>query len=312
MSAFSRGFIFRHQHAFNSSRALFFFPSNTYTQPRFFSSSTILQAAKKARKPPIIKNALPKAKPSYKPIEASIIPVTYQSYATTLAQKSHPTLLYQAPSHTIFMICCYSGALFCFSYAGFNFWTQYLVPPESLASWVPIAFAGVCFVMAAGGAWLVLSCSGLIKTITAIPKKMEVVGRNPELLIEIELRKMFPVPFFPARKLLVKPEELALRAPVAAPVDRTLRPEELRQMRMQEEMARREQLEYEKSHIMTAPFRHASKGFFALFKAVGRSWSREGFLKLRVGGRQTYKLDVSGGWALDGGRALDRLATLKP
>jgi hypothetical protein len=210
------------------------------------------------------------------------------------------------------MICCYSGALFCFSYAGFHFWTQYLAPPEGLASWIPIAFVGISFGMAGLGGWLVLGCSGLIKTITAIPKKMEAVGKNPELLIEIELRKMFPVPFFPARKILVKPEELALRAPVVPPVDRTLHPEELRQMRMKEEIARREQLEYEKSHIMTAPFRHASRAFFALFRAVGRSWSREGFLKLQVRGRETYKLDVSGGWALDGGRALDRLATLKP
>ena len=118
--------------------------------------------------------------------------------------------------------------------------------------------------MAGLGGWLVLGCSGLIKTITAIPKKMEAVGNNPELLIEIELRKMFPVPFFPARKILVKPEELALRAPVVPPVDRTLHPEELRQMRMKEEIARREQLEYEKSHIMTAQFRHASRAFLMI------------------------------------------------
>jgi hypothetical protein len=165
--------------------------------------------------------------------------------------------------------------------------------------------------MAALGGWLVLGASGLIRTITAIPKKMDAVGKNPELLIEIELRKMFPVPFFPARKILVKPEELALRAPLARPVDRSLSSQELREMRIQEEMEKKKQWEYEKSHIMTSPFRHASRALFALFKAIGRSWSREGFLKLQVQGRHTYKLDVSGGWALDGGRALDRLATLK-
>jgi hypothetical protein len=39
--------------------------------------------------------------------------------------------------------------------------------------------------------------------------------------------------------------------------------------------------------------------------------TREGFLKLRVKGR-IYKLDISSGWALDKGKAIDRLATLKP
>ncbi len=34
-------------------------------------------------------------------------------------------------------------------------------------------------------------------------------------------------------------------------------------------------------------------------------------MKVEVKG-SSYKLDVTGGWALDGGRALDRLARIKP
>ena len=62
---------------------------------------------------------------------------------------------------------------------------------------------------------------------------------------------------------------------------------------------------------MTAPFRHMSRGFFQLFKAIGRTWHREGFMKVEVKGMK-YKLDVTGGWALDRGRALDRLARVRP
>jgi len=78
-----------------------------------------------------------------------------------------------------------------------------------------------------------------------------------------------------------------------------------------EEERRARVLAYDREHIMTAPFRHASRAFYELFKAVGRTWTREGFVKLGVKGRK-YKFDVTSGWALDGGRALDRLATLTP
>ena len=171
--------------------------------------------------------------------------------------------------------------------------------------------------MAAFGGWLILGPAGLIKSITAIPRKLNVaagaVRKSPDLTIEVELSKMLPVPFFPARKLYVKPEELSKPTNLAflPPPSKKLSAEAIRNMRIQEEREKKQRLEYEQSHIMSAPFRHASMAFFNLFKAIGRTWSREGFVKLNVK-EKTYKLDVSGGWALDGGRALDRLATLKP
>ena len=48
----------------------------------------------------------------------------------------------------------------------------------------------------------------LIKSITAIPSSGQALtkagaGKNgPRLAIEIELRKMLPIPFFPARKVI--------------------------------------------------------------------------------------------------------------
>lgn len=69
-------------------------------------------------------------------------------------------------------------------------------------------------------------------------------------------------------------------------------------------------LEYERTHIMSAGIRHTSRAFYGMFTAVRRAWTREGFLKLEVKG-QLYKLDVHGGWALDGGKAIDRLVVVK-
>ena len=80
----------------------------------------------------------------------------YLSYAETLGLRRSPTLLYQAPSHTLYALGSYGFALFCFSYAGYNFHAHYLHPPPGLSAWVPVAFGGVCVGMACLGTWLVL------------------------------------------------------------------------------------------------------------------------------------------------------------
>jgi hypothetical protein len=324
MSAFSRGCLLRHQCHFTPARIIHLFnPLKSYQQPRFLSSSTILRALKKSKPTPSLPRAFLENKTSFTPTKttASSLLTNYQSYAATLAQKSHPTLLYQAPSHAAFILSSYSAAFFCFSYAGFSFYTNYLDAPADLAAWVPIAFGGICFMMAAFGGWLLLGPARLIRTITAVPKSAITRTTNgagvvkgavgqPELMIEVELRKMFPLPFFPARKVIVKPEEIILPVKLA-PSKRGMSVEELRYIREQEELAAKQLLEYERSHILTSPFRHMSRAFFNMFKAIARTWSREGFLKLGVKG-QTYKLDITGGWVLDRGKALDRLATIKP
>lgn len=216
----------------------------------------------------------------------------------------------------MFMIACYSGAGFCFSWAVINVWSNNLHPPEGVSPWVPLAFAGVAVLMAAFGTWLVLGPARIIKTITAIPKNIgdisNAVGKaaTPELQIEVELKKMFPLPFFPARKIYVKPEEIVLRHPLAQP-SKGLTAADVRAAQIEKEREKQKFLEWKNNHLLTLPFRQMSQGFFKLFKMVGRSWHREGFMKVVVGGA-SYKLDTTGGWALDGGRALDRIATLKP
>jgi hypothetical protein len=165
-----------------------------------------------------------------------------------------------------------------------------------------VAFGGVCFLVACFGGWLVLGPARLIKTITAVPSSKALTkgsGTQGPLAIEVELRKMFPLPFFPARKIIASREDLTLNHRLyVPPVDSRLSAAERLEVRRKME---REQEEERAKSIWTAPFRHAN---------MTRAWTREGFLELGIKG-QSYKLDVSGGWALDEGKAIDRLAKLK-
>jgi len=166
--------------------------------------------------------------------------------------------------------------------------------------------------MVALGTWLVLGPARIIRSITAIPTslvKTPVHGSTSPggkgLTIEIELRKMFPVPFFPARKLYVRANEIELPTELA-PRELRLSVVEEKALARQRELARKAEIEYEETHVMSRGVRHMSRAFFNVYQSLGRAWTREGFLKPSVKG-QVYKLDVTGGWALDGGKALDRL-----
>lgn len=176
------------------------------------------------------------------------------------------------------------------------------------------------------GTWLFLGPARLIKTITAIPKSLIVqpvrsltravkaevpeVAAKPELHIEVELRKMFPIPFFPSRKIYARPGEMILETSLAPPHPANLTPEKRLLMKQAEEKEIRILQEYENTHIMTRGVRHMGRGAKELYKATARAWFRDGFLKLRIK-EGNYKLDISGGWALDNGRALDRLSFVK-
>jgi hypothetical protein len=325
MSAFSRGCFLRPQFAMNGRNLYGVLLPKSFQQPQFFSSASILRAIKKAGPPKPLKKVLPKSKPSFTPTKAPTpaTPAVYQSFASSLAQKSHPTLLYQAPSHALFMLSSYGAAVFCLSYGVIVFWSHSLHAPADLAFWVPYAYGGICFFMAAFGGWCLLGPASLVRSITALPRAAAKSGAvaqrgafasasataTPELQLEVELRKMFPMPFFPARKLYVAPGELRINYPLA-PVEKRVSAAEVSARRLQEEVERQRQLEYERSHLMTTPFRQMNRLAFEMFRAIRRTWTREGFLKIDIKGK-TYKVDITGGWALDGGKALDRLVKVK-
>ena len=136
--------------------------SQRHSAVRIFSSRTTLYKATKktaAREAPAKKSIKRSAFKAPAPLPVTPPPKTYQSFASVLASRASPTLLYQAPSHTTYIIGSYAFGIFCLAYAGYNFNAQYLHAPPGLAAWVPVAFGGVCFAMACVGSWLVLGPS---------------------------------------------------------------------------------------------------------------------------------------------------------
>lgn len=80
----------------------------------------------------------------------------YQSFADTLASRKSPTLLYEAPSSTLYITGCYLFSTACFSIGGINFYNSYLHPPAELSSWLSVAVGGACVAMTFFGLWSLL------------------------------------------------------------------------------------------------------------------------------------------------------------
>lgn len=96
----------------------------------------------------------PKSQPAVRPLQASKENRSgYESFSESLARRPSPTTLYEAPSPYLYITGCYVLATACFAYAGVNFESIYLHPPEQIGYWIPIAVGGVCVAMALFGVW---------------------------------------------------------------------------------------------------------------------------------------------------------------
>ncbi|KAM7223743.1 hypothetical protein V8F06_000759 [Rhypophila decipiens] len=255
-----------------------------------------------------------------------------KSYVERLATKGSRTLLYEAPSHFWYRVSSFAAGAFCITYTVVQYWEVYLHPREGLATWVPHAFGLICIFMTAMGGYFVLGTQHIIRHIEAVPTHMLVKRLSPAAQakspIYIEVAMQRPFPFLPMKKRLYAPEEIQLpfrmfgvlgnlsvlgkQAP-PSPKNNTM-VEVVRAEREARE-ARAREIQYRRDHIMTAPFRDGAKvgkqvagGVWA---SVKRPFFREGFAKILLG-KTEYKIDVSGGWALEDGKALDRLFTIRP
>ncbi|KAK0630539.1 hypothetical protein B0T17DRAFT_653949 [Bombardia bombarda] len=261
------------------------------------------------------------------------------SYAEQLAAKGR-TLLYEAPSHFWFRTSSFMSGAFCVSYTVYQYWAIYLHPPEGLYWWIPNAFAVICVFMVGMGGYFVHGTRRIVRSIEAVPARMvkmaatgassgaattttttprasDLARRSP-VYIEVTTRRVLP--FLPPKKMLYRPDEIQLPFRMQG----VLEGARLRQLQMEQPKsllaqvraarAKQEQIEKERKHtldhIMTAPFRDFAKVVGTAARGMQRAFNREGFTKLKLKDTE-YKLDVSGGWALDDGRALDRLLTVK-
>ena len=291
----------------------------SFLKPQSFSTAIALHTSKRTRQQS-------PSTPAY--VSPSVS--DYASFSSVFEKRSHPTILYEAPSHTGYMLSSYCGATFCLLWAATNLSSNFFFAPADIAFWVPYTFALISIMMAGLGTFLLLAPARIIKSITAIPSKLRRVpglvgnatkagnaaGRSlvlakpghQELTLEIELRKMFPMPFFPPRKLVASPKEVEFTRRLFV-AEKKLSPAMEIIKRREEEAAHQKWLEYEKAHLLTAPFRDFKKAMKGGFVTIRRTWTSEGFMKVFVHG-QGYKLDTSSGWVLDEGKPLDRLVKI--
>ncbi|KAI6246514.1 hypothetical protein HI914_05418 [Erysiphe necator] len=239
-------------------------------------------------------------------------PTFYQTYAVTLAQKPHSTLLYTAPSSSAYYISSYATASLCFGYGILSYWNNYLYAPPDIAIWIPYAFTGVSLITILFGIRFLCNPLRMIRNMTAIPK----IEQGKQILeIEIELKKMIPLPFFAPKVICVAPKEIFIPSLLVSQNNPHISQLEQRRQRAQEILQRQQDLEYERSHIMSAGIRHLwraiSKVCTGIFRATQRAFTRDNFFEMRIRGK-IYKLDLDGGWVLDNGKAIDRLVTLEP
>lgn len=106
-------------------------------------------ADKKARLSPIVKATSKTIAPASLPYKA------HASFADTLALRSSPVLLYQSPSHVVYITGCWLLGGFCMTWATFNFYSQYLDPIKGTPGWIPVLMGGVCVAMVCAGTWAI-------------------------------------------------------------------------------------------------------------------------------------------------------------
>lgn len=314
MSAFSRGCSFGLR-TFKTPESAHNVFQKSFYPTRFFTTSHLLHAKKSKAVRNLQKAILssaPKPSATSATLTAPKLPA-YEPYASTLGKKSHSTLLYTAPSHTGYRIASYGTGTLCIAWATYYVNTVVLYPNAGLHYSIPYLFGIASLISCAWGFRLYFNASRLIRSMTAIPLASK--SGPSKVQIEITVRRSIPIPFLKPRKLLVAPEDIIITRPVVPPQKRQTQTELQYQRKMEEaEKAKRKaDWEYDQTHLMTSPFRHARRAFGDGLGALMRtlSFNEAGFLKMRVNGKQ-LKMDVSGGWVLEGGKAIDRLVKLEP
>ncbi len=203
-----------------------------------------------------------------------------------LASRPSPTTLYEAPSHFWYRFSCFSAGAFCVVFALVNYMHIYPSPPPGLPWWVVPAYGMILVVMIGMGGYFILGVRGVVRAVRAVPSSQaeklagkvvrEQAAATP-LLLEIELSSA--VPFMPSRKRYVVPSDVVMpvRLSTAVYADRPLSRRDQVAQRLADADRLKKKREYDREHLLTAPFRDFGDSF-------GTAWSglRRAFLPARL------------------------------
>jgi hypothetical protein len=131
----------------------------------------------------------------------------------------------------------------------------------------------------------------------------------PKVQLEILARRVAPIPGLPLKRMVVNPQDIVMKARMYNPAPT---PTEIEKLRVNRQWADRKkaQKEYDDLHRMTVPFRDAKWAFSTIMRSIRRGLTGEGFAPIEIEGKR-LKLDITNGFVLDDGRALDRIVKIE-
>ncbi|KAL9587516.1 MAG: hypothetical protein Q9212_000218 [Teloschistes hypoglaucus] len=258
--------------------------------------SFLVTSRRHATKPPQIspKPSKTSARPSRGPAGTA-----YKPFAQTLAERSNPTLLYQAASHGPYIVGCYALGIVVSGWALYAANQIYKYPSITFAKFLKVVYYGAC-VFAVGISGILLTRPfRIIHSIQAIPR-FHNGSRN--LYLQIESNRMLP--FSKPASLSVPASSIHLSRQLAQERLNGIPIKDLEARRLQEERAKR----IPKGNLFTLPFRQLSFLFWKGRRFLSATRRDNPFINVRVEGYNwPWKLGTNRGWALEEGRALDRI-----
>ncbi|KAL2037354.1 hypothetical protein N7G274_009839 [Stereocaulon virgatum] len=269
-----------------------------------FTSSTrsLVQNQKKPTlKTPTKAPAKPIQPTSYAPRKSA----AYQSLNDELATRSSPTLLYRSSSYAHYITACWTAGALIIGIAVYNYRSQYyIVSPEDLPAFVPVFITVGSLMIACVGFWMLLKPQNMVQRISSLPTPSS--AKSNILLLRIERTPL--IPYGKPRVTTVPHTDVTVSSRLF---------DNDSERRLQAALAdlkhRQEQLAaFAKTHLMTLPFRQAGYWIWRGCVGLKRAYTSEGFLYLHLkGNNRVWKMDRDPAWALDDGKALDRLVKVK-
>ncbi|PHH86250.1 hypothetical protein CDD83_10523 [Cordyceps sp. RAO-2017] len=224
-----------------------------------------------------------------------------------LASKPTPTILYEAPSHFWFYFGCWSTGL------GLVTWTALTGPmvmqqPEGVPRWVRSVYMITYVLLAGMGFYLIRQTANVVGSIRLLPSAgaggqpaRSVAPASPRM--EVTVKRMLPL--LSPKVMTTSLDKVTLETRFSLP--EAYVPALKRHRLEREEAARRKQQhEFDMNHLLMMPFRHLGRGLVRMFYGIRASWTDLSYGTIKVDGKN-LKVDVTGGFAHDGFRTLERV-----
>ena len=146
----------------------------------------------------------------------------------------------------------------------------------------------------------------MIRAISCLPSSAKSGPGSRSLLLRIERIPIFP---FKQRKLVtVPPGDVTISSHIFNNDTEQKLEAMIADIARQEERLRA----YAKTNLLTLPFRQAGYWMWRGFIGVRRAFTDEGFHYLHVrGNSRVWKMDKDPTWAMDDGKAFDKLVKIK-